>query len=58
MGHVENNKGTPSEDTNAKNGINPDNEFNKTSDNIEFVPPNPSIATPGIPQEMPVIEYK
>lgn len=56
MYKIKDNKGTPSKDTGSKNN-NSDNDVDfKNRSKIEN--PNPSIATPAIPKEMPARERK
>ena len=51
MAKMKDSKGTPSKDTGSKNN-NSDNDVDyKNSSEVEN--PNPSIATPSIPNEMP-----
>jgi hypothetical protein len=55
MNNMNDSKGTPSKDTGSKNN-NSDNDVDyKNSSEIEN--PNPSIATPTIPNEMPAREH-
>lgn len=56
MDKMNDNKGTPSKDTGSKNN-NSDNDVDyKNGSEIEN--PNPSTATPEVPDEMPVRENK
>lgn len=52
MENTNNNKGTPSKDTGSKNN-NSDNDVDYKNSS-EITNPNPSIAIPSIPSEMPM----
>lgn len=59
MDKIQDNKGTPTKSTGTKDYTKLDNVFtNKSGDAPEIDQPDPSIATPAIPQEMPIREIK
>lgn len=55
MSKIKDSKGTPSKDTGAKNN-NSDNDVDYKN-SAEVGIPNPSIATPQIPNEMPPLPF-
>lgn len=59
MDRLRDNNATPKKDTGSK-GVDNDNQFRNDTKNreVEIEQPNPSTATPAVPEEMPAREMR